>query len=87
MPNYEIRTFQRELEVSDDERVVDASISAQGCRLSSPNAHNFALVETPTDGDSEDDTEGIVCGARVAGGTCSRTVDHPDERCWQHEDG
>lgn len=47
--------------------------------------------EPDTDDDPTDDGEAVVggetheCGAETSdGGTCSREVDGPDERCWAH---
>ena len=42
-------------------------------------------VETTfTVGPAEDADEEPECGAPTANGTCTRTVDAPGERCWQH---
>lgn len=38
-------------------------------------------VEVPT----EQFVEGFDCGAELdSGGTCSRSVDSPDDTCWDH---
>lgn len=42
-------------------------------------------VDGNGDGDENADPEEFVCGATLGdGGTCSRAVDGPDERCYQH---
>lgn len=80
MSKYEVIKFSDEFEVDDDAEVVAATMSAQGTQASNDNAHNFALVKR----DSEDEYE---CGYELeSGDECTRTVDGPDEHCWQHED-
>jgi hypothetical protein len=80
MPEYEVIEFSRTFETDDDVEVVAATMSAQGSRESNENASNFALVKRGGDEEYE-------CGYELeSGDECTRTVDGPDEHCWQHED-
>lgn len=75
------RTFDpdEELELENDETVV------AGVPASKPNGVNRILVESDTQKSSETDT--YYCSASLSDGSrCSREVDGPNERCWDHED-
>jgi hypothetical protein len=85
MPYYYVRDFERTLRTDENERVVAAEISEAGTRSSSMHT-NLALVEVRDGGDSEEDSEGVICGYDSGNGPCQRTVSDPDERCWQHEE-
>ena len=39
-----------------------------------------------TSSESDESTDAYICGVETANGECSRSVDGPDERCWQHSD-
>lgn len=70
MKRFELREFQDEIEVENDEEIV----GFQHARVA---GWREALVKVE---------ETHLCGAELAGGgTCSREVDSPDETCWDHE--
>lgn len=83
MNRFEVRPFQDELEIHDDEELVTVIEGNRG-------GWKEAVVALP---DREDET--YRCGVELEGGgtngrggnTCGREVDSPDETCWQHSDG
>lgn len=78
---YEVIQFDRTFEPADEDfEVVAANLTAQGTRESNDNAKNFMLIRREAD---DEDAE-YECGAEIDGGTCSRSVDAPDETCFQH---
>lgn len=89
MPNeYEVIEFSRGFELDEDAEVVAAQLSSGGTREGS-NAQNYALVQRPTDGSTPTPSEGVdapqpECGFPTDNGPCGRTVDQPDDNCWQH---
>lgn len=70
MKTFELRQFQDDIEIENDEEIV-------GFQHSRVAGWREALVKVD---------ETYLCGAGLAGGgTCSREVDEPDARCWDHE--
>lgn len=73
---YEIIEFTDSFELDDDATVVAAQITESGSRPSS-HASNRVLARFPNDAE-------FICGVETDSGECQRTVDGPQQTCWQH---
>jgi hypothetical protein len=75
MTTYEFRTTTGDsIEVDDDAEIVAAEYDSRR------RARSWVLVRLPSSEGVDDPT----CAGN--GGACSRSVENPGERCWQHSD-
>lgn len=51
---------------------------------SESNTEETSEDEVPVAEEDKDEDDDWVCGYEGTSGTCSRSVDDPDEYCWQH---